>query len=262
MIIDIAYIKNVLNTEVDDSVINYLIKHFFNDICKEINIDSTLEEEEIITENLPNLIYPNIIEDDLTLFQETIIYAIGCDLTETGQIFNINPEIQEKYQDEFPVTTYCEIYNYCLDTLDKVLNQMSQVEYIRTLFRLDDNEISDDELAFLIQHYTNYLLIYLPEDTEITTESPLFKQALYMQIACHIYKLNPTSIVSPKSYKVDEVRETFVLDFYKTKKTWCDLADEAFADLKKKAYGLYGIYAYDRPGARTKYGYHGPGRNR
>ena len=262
MIIDITYIKNVLNTEVNDSVINYLIKHFFNDICKTINIDSTLEEEEILTENLTNPICPNIIEDDLTLFQETIIYAIGCDLYETEQINNINPDIQAKYQDEIQISNYCEIYNYCLDTLDKVLNQLSQVEYIRTLFRLDINEISDDELAFLIQHYTNYLMSYLPDDTDITPESPLFKQALYMQIACHIYKLNPTSIISPKSYKVDEVRETFVLDFYRTKKTWCDLAEEAFADLKKKAYGLYGLYAYDRPGARTKYGYHGPGGHR
>ena len=37
-------------------------------------------------------------------------------------------------------------------------------------------------------------------------------------------------------------------------------ANEDLANLKKKTYGLYGLYAYDRPGARTKYGYHGPSR--
>ena len=46
------------------------------------------------------------------------------------------------------------------------------------------------------------------------------------------------------------------------KNTWCDIANEDFANLKKHHYGLYGIYAYDRPGARTKYGHHGPGGNR
>ena len=253
MIIDTAYIKTVLNTEVDDSVINYLIKHFFNYICNKIKIDSTLEEEEISTTN--NNINPNFLEDDLTLFQETLIYGVGCELTEIGELTTINDDIQQKYPE---LTTYCAFFNYCLDILDTHLNSMSEVETVRRLFSLDKNLISDDDLAFLLQHYTQYILAYLPEDQEIDTESPLFKQALYTQIACHIFRTNPTAIISPKSYKVDEVRETFVLDFDKNKNTWCDIANEDLANLKKKIYGLYGIYAYDRPGARSKYGYHGP----
>ena len=259
MIIDIAYIKNVLNTEVDDSVVNYLIKHFFNYVCNELSIDSTLEEEEILTTNLETPIIPNILEDNITLFQETIIYGIGCNLTQTQQLTEVNQDIQNKYPE---LTTYCDFFNDCLNNLSDYLNSLSEIETIRRLFSLDINLISDDELAFLIQHFTQYLLAYLPQDIEIDTKSPLFKQALYTQIACHIFKTNPAAIVSPKSYKVDEVRETFVLDFDKNKNTWCDIANEDFANLKKKMYGLYGIYAYDRPGARTKYGYHGPGRNR
>jgi len=255
MIIDIAYIKNVLNAEVDDSVINYLIKHFFNYICDHANIVSTLEEEEILTTKQETPTIPNILEDDLTLFQETLIYGIGCELTEVGDLFTINQDIINKYPD---LTTYCDFFNYCLETLNTYLQPTSDVETVRRLFSLDENLISDDDLAFLIQYYTNYLISYLPEDTEIDTESPLFKQALYTQIACHIFRTNPTAIISPKSYKVDEVRETFVLDFDKNKNTWCDIANEDFANLKKKLYGLYGIYAYDRPGARSKYGYHGP----
>ena len=83
-----------------------------------------------------------------------------------------------------------------------------------------------------------------------------------MQIACHIFKLKPNLIGSPKSYKVDEVRVTWTLNFDKEGNTWCDLAEEALADLKKKFYGKYGFVAWDRPGARTKYGYHGPGGQR
>jgi hypothetical protein len=262
MIIDIAYIKTVLNTEVNDSVINYLIKHFFNYVCKQTQLDTTLENEEILTTNQTNPTTPNILEDDITLFQETIIYGIGCDLTQTEQLTETNFQIQEKYKDIIQDPTYCNIFDYCLTQLNEYLDSTSQIQYIRNLFSLDINTVSDDELAFLIQHYTNYLTMYLDKDgEEIDTESPLFKQALYSQIACHIYKVNPTAIITPKSYKVDEVRETYVLDFDKEGHTWCDIADEDLANLKKKYYGLYGIYAYDRPGARTKYGYHGPGGN-
>ena len=160
-------------------------------------------------------------------------------------------------QDKYPeYSTYCDFFNNCLETLDAYLNETSEIHVVRRLFSLDEHLISDDDLAFYIQHFTQYLLAYLPEDEEIDTESPKFKQALYTQIACHIFRINPTAIVSPKSYKVDEVRETFVLDFDKNKNTWCDIANEDFANLKKKSYGLYGLYAYDRPGARTKYGHH------
>ena len=262
MIIDATYIKTVLNTEVDNQVINYLINHFFNDVCKSINIDTTLKEEEIVTTELENPQVPNILEDDLTLFQETIIYGIACNLQQTGNITQTDFQTEQKYKNTVEEVTYCNIYQYCLDTLNQYLNSTTQVDYIRRLFSLDKNLISDDELAFLIQHYTNYLISYLPEDQEIDTESPLFKQALYTQIACHIFRIKPTSIISPKSYKVDETRETFVLDFDKNKNTWCDIANEDFANLKKKYYELYGLYAYDRPGARRKYGYHGPGGSR
>lgn len=259
MIIDITYIKNVLNTEVDDSVINYLIKHFFNYVCNEIMLDTTLEEEEIATVVADTPQIPNILEDDLTLFQETIIYGIGCELTETDILITINSQIQEKYKDTIEDVTYCNVFDYCLKQLDEYLNSKSEVETLRILFGLKKEDVSDDELSFLLQYYTDYILSYMPEDQEIDTESPFFKQALYALIACHIYKVNPTAIINPRSYKVDEVMEIFTLNFDKMNNTWCDLANEAFATLKKKTYNLYGIYAYDRPGARTKYGYHGPG---
>ena len=255
MIIDIAYIKNVLNTEVDDSVISYLIKHFFNYICDYAKIDSTLQEEEILTTTQNTEINPNILEDDLTLFQETLIYGIGCELTQTQLLNTVNMDIQQKYPE---LTTYCDFFNYCLETLNTYVNSISEVEIVRRLFSLDTHLISDDDLAFLLNYYTQYIISYLPEDKEIDTQSQLFKQALYTQIACHIFRTNPTAIISPKSYKVDEVRETFVLDFDKNKNTWCDIANEDLANLKKKIYGLYGVYTFDRPGARSKYGYHGP----
>lgn len=259
MIIDITYIKNVLNTEVEDSVINYLIKHFFNYVCNEIMLDTTLEEEEIATVVADTPQIPNILEDDLTLFQETIIYGIGCELTETNILTTVNSQVQEKYKDTIEDVTYCNVFDNCLKELDEYLNSKSEVETLRILFGLKKEDVSDDELSFLLQYYTDYILSYMPEDQEIDIESPFFKQALYALIACHIYKVNPTAIINPRSYKVDEVMEVFALNFDKMNNTWCDLANEAFATLKKKTYNLYGIYAYDRPGARTKYGYHGPG---
>lgn len=260
MIIDSTYIKNVLNTEVDNQVINYLIKHFFNYVCRKTNLDSTLTEEELVTTELTNPIEnPNILKDDLTLFQETIIYGIACDLINTGLMPNtITEELSQFYKEEIEEVTYCNLFNYCLNQLDAYLNTTSEVDYIRKILFLK-SDITDEELAFLIQHFTQYLISCLPEDSEIDTNSWIFKQALIMQIACHIFKLKPMLIGSPKSYKVDEVRVTWTLDFDKEGNTWCDLAEEALADLKKKYYNKYGFVAWNRPGARIKYGYHGPG---
>lgn len=259
MIIDPTYIQSALNIEVDEQVLNYLIKHFFNYVCKEVGLDSTLEEEEISTTTADISCTPNIVEDNLTLFQETIIYGIACDLITTNSYHIDIPEyLSIFYNDSVEDVTYCNIFNYCLQSLKTYINTESQVNYVRRLLFLDDR-ITDDELAFLIEYYTEYLIACLPEDADVDTNSWLFKQALFMQIACHIFKLKPQMISSPKSYKVDEVRVTWTLGFDKEGNTWCDLAEEALADLKKKYYNKYGFVAWDRPGARTKYGYHGPG---
>ena len=262
MIIDPTYIQQVLNIEVSDSVINYLIKHIFNYICKEVGLESSLEKEEILTIPQDPIEYPNILENDITLFQETLIYGIACDLIKTDeQVIDVPIYLFDFYKESIENVTYCNLYDYCLKNLDVYLNSISQVNYVRKYLFLD-NRVSDEELAFLIQHYTNYLISCLPENTEIDTESWLFKQALLTQIACHLFKLKPNLVSSPKSYKVDEVRVTWTIGFDKEGNTWCDLAEEALADLKKKFYGLYGFVAWDRPGARTKYGYHGPGGRR
>lgn len=261
MIIDPTYIKQVLNIDVNNEVITYLIKHFFNYVCKEIGLESTLEEEEIAT--IPTETQkenPNILEDDLTLFQETIIYGIACDLTQTEAIPNIITEdIFQSYKEYMTDVTYCNIFNYCLQELDTYLNHTTDVDYVRSFLFLKESQISDQQLAFLIEHYTKHLISCLPEDAEIDTNSQKFRDALIAQIACHIYKIKPNWIGAPKSYKVDEVRVTYTLGFDKEGNTWCDIAEETLADLKKKYNTLYGIIAWDRPGARTKYGYHGPG---
>lgn len=258
MIIDPTYIQQVLNIEVSDSVINYLIKHIFNYICKEVGLESSLEKEEILTIPQDPIEYPNILENDITLFQETLIYGIACDLMKTDeQVIDVPIYLFDFYKESIENVTYCNLYDYCLKNLDVYLNSISQVNYVRKYLFLD-SRINDEELAFLIQHYTDYLINCLPEDSNVDTDSWLFKQALLLQIACHLFKLKPNLISAPKSYKVDEVRVTWTVGFDKEGSTWCDLAEEALSDLKKKYYGLYGFVAWDRPGARTKYGYHGP----
>ena len=262
MIIDPTYIQQVLNVQVNEPVMNYLIKHIFNYICKEVGLESSLEKEEILTIPQDPIENPNILENDITLFQETLIYGIACDLIKTDeQVIDVPTYLFNFYQESIESVTYCNLYDYCLKNLDVYLNSISQVNYVRKYLFLD-NRVNDEELAFLIQHYTNYWISCLPEDAEVDTESWLFKQALLTQIACHLFKLKPNLVSAPKSYKVDEVRVTWTIGFDKEGNTWCDLAEEALADLKKKFYGLYGFVAWDRPGARTKYGYHGPGGRR
>ena len=268
MIIDITYIKNALNTDVEDSKIQYLLHHYFNDVCEQINVETTLEDQELSDENIMIDVVPQLGVDELSLFQETIIYGIACHLINTGiSITSMPTELYNEYisqidlstlsldDDGFYIIDFCILYNHCLNELSEYLNDDSQVSYVRRLFNLDKTLISDSEIEFLINHYTQYI-------TEIVknadVESIYFKQALYLKIACHIYQIHPSAIASPVEYRVDEVSEVFNLSFDKFGNTWCDLAEEAMADLKKYSYKNYGVKVFDRPGARTKYGAWGP----
>lgn len=269
MIIDIAYIKKVLELEdIDDSEIAYLINHYFNDVCEEINVKTSLDEQEIVTKVINADITPEFGVDSLSLFQETIIYGIACHLENMGiPITPVPNTIYNEYVvqidlSNIPVNenglyaiTFCILYNYCLNELKEYLNDESQVGYIRRLLHLDKQIVPDSEIEFLIQHYTDYITELIKD---VDTNSVYFKQALYLKIACHIYQTHPQAIASPVEYRVDEVSEVFNLSFDKFGNTWCDLAEEAMADLKKHSYKNYGVKVFDRPGARTKYNAWGP----
>ena len=99
MIIDIPYIKTLLNIDIENESIAYLINHYFDYICEDINIDSTLEEEEISITELEPPINPNI-DDNLTLLQEAIIYAIACNVEKIG--ISVTPISQEIYNNHIP----------------------------------------------------------------------------------------------------------------------------------------------------------------
>lgn len=268
MIVDINYIKNVLEIDIEDSKIQYLLHHYFEKVCEEINITTTLDEQSIsdiplvTTDDMPMLGY-----NDTSLFQDTIIYGIACHLINMGtDVVKVPNVIYDEYislldlstlsyENDKYVVSFCDLYNYCLGELKEYLNDTSQTGYVRRLLNLDPLIVSDREIEFLIQHYTNYLSELVPNADK---ESIYFKQAVYMQVACHIFRTNPTAIIAPSEYRVDETSEVFDLAFDKFGNTWCDLAEEALADLKKQSYKSYGVKVFDRPGARTKYQKWGP----
>ena len=269
MIVDINYIKNVLEVDIDDSQIQYLLHHFFDEICEKINVITTLQEQEIsdialgATYDTPMLGY-----NDTSLFQDTIIYAIACHLNNINVPTKTIPQVlYNEYihkldlstlsQDENNeyIITFCDLYNHCINELKVFLNDESQVGYLRQLLNLDEGIVSDKELEFYIEHYTKYLTDIIPD---VDPDSAYFKEALYLQVACHIYRVNPQAIISPTEYQVDETSEVFELAFDKFGNTWCDLAEAALADLKKKTYKNYGVKTFDRAGARTKYNAWGP----
>ena len=268
MIVDINYIRNVLQIDIEDSRLQYLLHHYFEDICEKINIETTLDEQSIsdialaTTDEMPMLGY-----NDTSLFQDTVIYGIACHLANSGiDVVPMPNVLYNEYislldvstlsnEGDHYIITFCDLYKYCLSELKAYLNDTSQTGYVRRLLNLDPAIVNDREIEFLIDHYTNYLSEIVPD---ADTASVYFKQAVYMQVACHIYRTNPTAIIAPSEYRVDEVSEVFDLAFDKFGNTWCDLAEEALADLRKKSYRNYGIKVFDRPGARTKYNAWGP----
>ena len=269
MIIDLSYIKSVLNIDIEDSKLQYLLHHYFNDVCEKINVETSLSEQDISdislasTDEVPMLGY-----NETSLFQDTIIYGIACHLNNTGTETTSIPQVlYNEYITKIDLSTitanddgtynltFCMLYDYCLTELSEYLNDESQVGYVRRLLNLDPGIVADKEIEFLIDHYTQYITDLMPD---VDTTSTYFKQALYLSIACHIYRTNPQAIISPTEYRVDETSEVFELSFDKFGNTWCDLAEEAMADLKKTTYKNYGVKTFNRAGARTKYNAWGP----
>ena len=106
MIIDITYIKNALNTDVEDSKIQYLLHHYFNDVCEQINVETTLEDQELSDENIMIDVVPQLGVDELSLFQETIIYGIACHLINTGiSITSMPTELYNEYISQIDLST-------------------------------------------------------------------------------------------------------------------------------------------------------------
>lgn len=277
MKIDLEYIRNFLQTTIEDSQLIYLINHYFQYITAAINVETTIEDEDISIINL-NTPTPNLETDDLTVLQETLLYGIACDLIHMNiPVIDITPELYNRVINNLDTSTliknppdsdfeynltFCDIFNNYIAYLKKYVNYYNTeigdeltVPYIRQILDLDPQQVSDQQLNFLMKYYTKYLTDTIPD---VDTTSMLFQEAIYLMIACQIFKTNPMAITTPTSYTVDEVEETYGLTFDRQGNTWCDLADAAIATLKKKTYKNYGVKPFDRVGARSKYNGYGP----
>lgn len=277
MKIDLEYIRNFLQAEIDDDQLTYLVEHYFNYTIEKVNVATTMEEEDISLINI-NTPTPNIETDELTILQETIIYGIACDLTQmkipvteiTHQIYNrviqnIDTEPLTRNPDgsEFEYTlTFCIIFNNYLEYFKDYVNYYSTgigntltVQYVRQILDLDPKQVPDEQIEFLMKYYTKYITDAIPD---VDTDSMLFQETVYLMLACQLFKTNPMAITTPTSYTVDEVEETYGLAFDRQGNTWCDLANAGLAALKKKTYKNYGIKPFDRLGARSKYNRYGP----
>ena len=107
MIIDLSYIKKVLEIDIEDSKLQYLLHHYFEDVCEKINVNTTLTEQEISdialasTDDMPMLGY-----NETSLFQDTLIYGIACHLNQTNvQTTSVPQVIYNEYIDRLDLST-------------------------------------------------------------------------------------------------------------------------------------------------------------
>jgi hypothetical protein len=274
MMIDIAYIRQTLQLPdtLLDTTISYLIKHYYEYLVEMMNLDTTMEKEGISTEIVKDNTIPEnpLIDSKLTVFQQTLILGIACNLSNMQiSINNINDIEYNYFIQHIDLTNikltddgiryildWCILYNSYLAILKTYSTDYSTVDYIRRLFNLDDELIPDNQIEFLLDHYTNLVKDKLGDKADVN--SATFKEVVYLGIACQLFKTNPTAIISPKEYEVGDVSETFDTSFTKSADTWCDMYDDALNDLIADTEGFHGFKAFGRGSAREKYGYYGP----
>lgn len=272
MIIDVAYIRQalVIPETTPNSSIEYLIQHYYDYIVEMMNLVTTMEKEEISNTIIEQDITEEelIINNKLTLFQQTLILGIACSLINMQiAIKDITNNEYEYFIQNIDLThlvieedkyilNWCILYSEYSDVLKKYSTNESTVDYVRRLLNLDPEIIPDTQIEFLLDHYTSLISEKLGEDADTTTEA--FKEAVCLGIACQLFKTNPSAIIGPKEYEVGDVSESFDTSFTKSSDTWCDLYDSALNDLISSTEGVHGIKSFDRSGARVKYGYYGP----
>ena len=200
MIVDIELIKKALYlpSTVSNEIINYAINHHYNIIMDKTNSTVTatnngvsiLSDNEVISYTPTQEISDDSLyadADKLTNLQKTLIASIGCEFINlkisTQQPSTALTNLYLKVLDTTKLTlntdgtsyivTWCNIYDYLLNNLITTTDNDSPEAYIRQLFNLDENLISDSEITFLYKHYYNVVINEVNDENLDTTSSKI-----------------------------------------------------------------------------------------
>lgn len=131
---------------------------------------------------------------------------------------------------------------------------MLTTEKVRTFLRIDESELSDEEITQFIDHYTLRIIAEIGDvakTDENIQESVLFQDTVLAAIACQLSRTDISIIHTPSEYKVGNTTEKFnntSLGLYGNILSWCDEYDSLLSSLIDEYSEIKNLQVFRRRG--------------
>ena len=131
---------------------------------------------------------------------------------------------------------------------------MLQVDDVRLLLRLEEDDISDKELMKYIEHFTKSTLARIGLNAQkdpTILENPTFQEAVMAAIACRLSQTELDIIHSPSDYKVGDTEESYKntsFGIYGQIPSWCGQYKDLLAVLSSQYASLVDVKVFRRHG--------------
>ena len=140
--------------------------------------------------------------------------------------------------------------------------KLLDVEKVRLLLRLDDEDINDKDLQKYIDHFTMTTLSRLGtqiQQNPSILDDPTFEEAVMAAIACRLSLTDLDVIHSPSGYRVGNTEEDYKntsFGNYGQIPSWCDQYNDLLLTLSNQNAALNDVQVFRRKGMSVRRKYH------
>lgn len=139
---------------------------------------------------------------------------------------------------------------------------MLSVTKVRSLLRIDEEDMSDEELGEYIDYFSQTTLARIgpaaQQDPSILN-NPIFVDAVMSAIACRLSLTDIDIIHSPSDYDVGDTSESFrntSLGNYGAIPSWCSLYDDLLGTLSSHYAQIQNLQVFRRKGMSVRRKWH------
>lgn len=135
---------------------------------------------------------------------------------------------------------------------------MLNIEKVRLLLRLDEEDIDDYALKEYISYFTSTTLARLGPSAEHNPriyDDPIFEEAIMAAIACRLSLTDLDVIHSPTGYKVGDTEEDYQNTSggnYGSIPSWCNTYDKLLELLSSKYHDITKVQVFRRRGMSVR----------
>ena len=135
---------------------------------------------------------------------------------------------------------------------------MLQIDDVRLLLRLDEEDINDDELKKYIDYFSKSTLARIglkAQQDPAIFDNPTFQEAVMSAIACRLSQTDLDIIHSPSDYKVGNTSESYKntsFGNYGQIPSWCGQYDSLLSVLSFQYAALIDVKVFRRHGMSVR----------